>query len=143
LVEFTKLFGNEMINNGFGKVLNVSSISAFLPGPRWAVYFASKAFVQSYSEALAAELKPFGISVTALCPGPTQSEFGEISGASKISSFNMNLATSTQVAKYGIRAMIKGKRVAVYGLTNKILTNFLIPIIPNRVLVKAIELISR
>jgi uncharacterized protein len=143
LVEFTKLFGAEMINQRFGKILNVSSVGAYLPGPQWAVYFATKAFVQSYSQAIASELKPYGISVTTLCPGPTKSEFGEISGASKLSSFNMNLATSHQVAKYGIKAMMKGKRVAVHGLSNKLLTRVLVPLIPNWILLRAMEIISR
>jgi uncharacterized protein len=121
LVELTKLFGVDMALRGRGRILNVASTAAFLPGPRWAVYFATKAFVLSYSEAIKAELKPHGVTVTTLCPGPTQSEFGLVSGASKTMMFKMSIPTSYSVAKFGIKAMIKGKGVVIHGFKNKVM----------------------
>jgi short-subunit dehydrogenase len=143
LVEFTKLFGSDMVNRKFGRILNVASTAAFIPGPRWAVYFASKAFVLSYSEAIATELKPVGVSVTTLCPGPTQSEFGDISGAVKTKLFEQSIATSEDVAVFGINAMMKGKGVVVHGLRNKIMSNFLVRITPRSVINKVVGMLTK
>ncbi|NUM32772.1 MAG: SDR family oxidoreductase [Bacteroidetes bacterium] len=120
----TKLFLNEMVKTGFGKILNVSSVAAFQPGPLMAVYFASKSYVLSFSQALHNEVKDFGITVTALCPGPTKSNFLSNAKLEKSRLFKGgNVAKAADVALFGYRAMMKGKPVAIHGLINKILAN--------------------
>ena len=76
LAHLTKLFARDMLQRGSGRILNVGSTAAFVPGPFMAMYYASKAFVVSFSLAVANELQGTGVSVTVLCPGPTQTEFG-------------------------------------------------------------------
>jgi len=80
LTHLSRLFAEDMVTRGSGRILNVASTAAFQPGPRMAVYFASKAYVLSLSEALANELQAFGVTVTALCPGPTSTEFVRTAG---------------------------------------------------------------
>ena len=77
LTHFSKLFGQEMVKNRFGRILNVASTAAFQPGPLMAVYYASKSYVLSFSEAIANEMKGTGVTVTALCPDPTETGFLE------------------------------------------------------------------
>jgi uncharacterized protein len=102
LTYFSRLFLPDMICRGGGKVLNVASTASFQPGPTMAVYFATKAYVLSFSEAVNDEVRKHGITVTALCPGPTQSGFqkGAAMEGSKLLERN-NLATSKEVAEYG------------------------------------------
>lgn len=103
-----------------GYVLNIASTAAFQPGPFMAVYYATKAFVLSFSEAISVELKPMGISVTAHCPGATESEFSKVSGNEKSMLFSkMNHIMSREVvAKHAVTAMLKRKRVAIAGPQN-------------------------
>ena len=123
LVHLSKIFAPLMRARKSGKILNIASTAAFQPGPGMAVYFASKAFVLHFSEALHHELKNYGISVTALCPGPTESQFLETAGMEDARLFkNQKVPTATQVAQYAYKAMIKGKTVAVPGFKNKLLT---------------------
>lgn len=122
LTHLTKLFLKDMVKQGEGKVLNLSSAAAFQPGPLMAVYFATKAYILSFSQALASELEGTGVTVTALCPGPTESAFHErtgIAGAKQRESNNMMDAQT--VAKIGYRALMEGKTVAIPGLKNKFL----------------------
>ena len=122
LTELTHLFLPGMIKRGSGRILNVSSTAAFQPGPQMAVYFASKAYVQSLSEALAVEMKDKGITVTALCPGPTVSGFqGKADIIEDPDEKKPRMATAAEVAEYGYHAMMKGKTVAIHGTMNKIL----------------------
>ncbi|MDZ7959977.1 MAG: SDR family oxidoreductase [Aulosira sp. DedQUE10] len=123
LTHFTKLFLQDMVEQGYGKVLNVASVAAFQPGPLMAVYFATKAYVLSFSEAIANELEGTGVSVTVLCPGPTASEFQKTAAMedSKISSVNRMMDTET-VAKIGYSSLMANKTVVIPGLRNKILT---------------------
>jgi hypothetical protein len=110
-----------MIKNGKGKIMNVASTAAFMPGPGMAVYYASKAYVLSFSEALARELKGSGITVTALCPGPTDTSFAATAGLGKSLMHRiLPPATSMQVAKAGYKAMTKGKVIEIPGFTNKL-----------------------
>src|SRR5690606_17908551 len=88
-----------------GSILNTASIVAYLPGPWMAVYFATKAYVLSYSESLHQELKPYGISVTALCPGPTDSGFTKAGNLESAPFMQGKLAPSKDVAKFAIQAM--------------------------------------
>ena len=116
---------------------------AFVPGPRWSVYFASKAFVLSFTEAVATELKNHGVTLTTLCPGPTESKFGEASGASKTSLFNKRLPSSEEVAKYGIKAMLKGKRVVIHGFNNRLTANILVKFSPRWLISFAMDWLTK
>jgi short-subunit dehydrogenase len=118
LVALAKLFLPDLLATK-GKMLNLASTAAFQPGPYMAVYYATKAFVLSFSEALAAELAETGVTVTALCPGPTASGFQDKaamhhSGMVK----GKRLPTSEEVARKGFRAMQRGRRVYIPGLKN-------------------------
>lgn len=118
------LFLESMIKNKSGKILNVASTAAFQPGPKMAVYFASKAYVLHFSEALNFECQPNGVTVTALCPGPTASGFETAANMGNSQLFkNKKLPSSKAVALYAYESMLKGKAVAVHGFMNKILTN--------------------
>ncbi len=121
LVELTKRFLPGMVERGRGRVLNVASTAAFQPGPLMAVYFATKAFVLSFSEAVNEELRGTGVNVTTLCPGPTQSEFFEKAEAQDRQLGKGKLPTARQVAAFGIAALFEGKRTVVYGFRNRIL----------------------
>ncbi len=122
LTHLTKLFLREMLKRKEGNIINVSSTAAFGPGPFMAVYYAIKAYVLSYSEALANELKGTGVSVTCLCPGQTATGFQKVAnvGPVKFGPF-LNLAKPDEVACYGFNAMLKGKRVAIPGVINKLM----------------------
>jgi len=122
LTHLTKLFIPPMIKRRSGKVLNVASTAAFQPGPLMAVYYASKAYVLSFSEALAEELRNTGVTVTALCPGPTHTDFAEAAQMTNSRLFNaFGVADPSDVAKYGYDAMMQGKRLAIPGFKNKII----------------------
>jgi short-subunit dehydrogenase len=108
-----------------GGILNVASIAAFLPGPGMAVYYASKAYVVSFSEALHRELKPRGIRVTALCPGPVPTEFQARSGMPVDRSQQILTLPADRVAQIGYDGFMRGKRVVVAGLANKIVVALL------------------
>ncbi len=118
-----KLFLPSMIERGEGRILNVSSLAAFQPGPLMSLYYASKAYMLSFSEAIANELKGTGVTVTALCPGPTKTEFQKVvSDSSSDNKISFNMACPKEVVQYGYNAMQKGKTVAVPGFFNKFLS---------------------
>ena len=117
----TKLFLPAMIKRRWGRILNLASTAAFQPGPLQAVYYASKAYVLSLSEALAEELRNTGVSVTALCPGPTHTDFASTAGVGNSRLFTLfGVAKADDVAEYGFQAMMAGKRVAIPGFRNKL-----------------------
>ncbi len=124
LTQFTKLYLQDMVKRNSGKIMNVASTAAFQPGPMMAVYFATKAYVLHFSEAIANELKDKNITVTALCPGATESGFQAVASMedSKLVK-GKKLPSSRTVAQYGYRAMMKGKTVAIHGFINAILAN--------------------
>ena len=119
LMHLTRLLLPQMIQRKHGRILNVSSICAFLPGPLMAAYFASKAFVLSFSEALANELKGSGVTVTTLCPGPTRTNFCARAGLTRTKAFQCPLMEPEQVARIGISAMMKGRRLVIAGFRNR------------------------
>lgn len=123
LTHLTKLLLPGMVKRKSGKILNVASTAAFQPGPNMAVYFATKAYVLSFSEALAEELSDSGITVTALCPGPTASEFANVADMNDSRLFKGKIPSAKEVARYGYDAMMKGQRVAIHGTRNYILVN--------------------
>jgi len=118
----TKVFLPRMLEKKRGRILNVASTAAFQPGPLMAVYYATKAYVLSFSEALANELAGSGVTVTALCPGPTETEFQKKAGLEETRLFAGPLVSDARsIALAGYEAMKKGKRVVIPGLPNKIL----------------------
>lgn len=122
LTHLTKLFLPGMLKRKSGRILNVASIAAFQPGPLMAVYYASKAYVLSFSEALDEELRDTGVSVTCLCPGPTDTNFAEAAKVGNSKLFKkVGVAKADDVAKAGYEAMMKGERVAIVGLRNKVM----------------------
>ena len=119
LVELTHAVLPGMIARGEGAILNIASTAAFQPGPGMAVYFATKAFVLSFSEALHEEVGKAGVRVTALCPGPTRTEFGDVAGFKANGAFDKMSARSEDVVAMGLKALDRGRAVAIPGLVNK------------------------
>lgn len=136
LTHLTRLFLPGMMAAGSGKILNVASTAAFQPGPTMAVYFATKAYVLSFSEALNEEVSGKGITVTALCPGSTESGFhaAAIGEGKKLK--ERSLPSSREIAEYGFRAMMKGKPVAIPGLKNTLMATA-VRFLPRSFVVKA------
>jgi short-subunit dehydrogenase len=140
LTYLTHLFLPDMIQNKNGRILNVASIAAFLPGPLMSVYYATKAFVLSFSEALSNELKDKNITVTTLCPGPTESNF--FKRADMVDSKfvkGRKLPSSTEVAIYGYNQMMKGKRIAIPGILNNLMI-YISRFVPRGLVLKTVRI---
>jgi short-subunit dehydrogenase len=121
LTDLTKLVLPGMVARGRGRILNVASTAAFQPGPFMAVYYASKAYVLSFSEALAEEVRGSGVTVTCLCPGVTITEFQQVAGVEDITLNKGPLAmTATAVAEAAYKGLARGKRLVIPGVHNKI-----------------------
>jgi short-subunit dehydrogenase len=120
LVTLTHALLPPMLARGRGGVLNVASTAAFQPGPYMAIYYASKAFVLHFSEALHEEVKGRGVTVTALCPGPTRTEFADVAGMAETPLFERFAGTSEQVVRDGLAALERGQAVMVSGLLNRL-----------------------
>ncbi len=123
LTSLTRLFLPQMVRRGSGRVLNVASTAAFQPGPLMAVYYASKAYVLSFSQAIGNEVAGTGVTVTALCPGPTATGFQQragLAGQSKLFSV-LSMMSAEQVALAGYRAMLQGRAVVIPGARNRAL----------------------
>lgn len=131
LAHLTRLFAPEMVARREGRILNVASMAGFLPGPLQSVYYASKAFVVSFTEALANELAGTGVTITALCPGPVETEFVEVAGLRNTRGFARG-ASAQSVAKCGYEAMLKGKTLIVPGLLNKLAIGALLRVTPRQ-----------
>lgn len=123
LTHLTKLFLKGMSERGHGKILNVASTAAFQPGPLMAVYYASKAYVLSFSEAIENELKGSGVTVSALCPGPTKTNFADRADLGKSKLFDKGAMDSQAVAKIGYEGFMKGKSVIIPGGQNRLMAN--------------------
>ncbi|HEY1796392.1 MAG TPA: SDR family oxidoreductase [Stellaceae bacterium] len=124
LTELTRLLLPAMVARGRGRIMLVASVAAFQPGPRMAVYFASKAYVLSFGEALAYELRKTGVTVSVLCPGATATEFFAVAGADKsimAQKFRRMMPADT-VARMGVAGLARGRPVVVAGLMNRIMT---------------------
>ena len=111
----------EMIEKGSGGIINVASTAAFQPGPKMAVYFATKAFVLSLSEALHEELKPHGVKVSCLCPGPTRTEFGDVAGFGGNGAFDSVAMTAKDVVEIGLKGLDANQAVVIPGWINKVM----------------------
>ncbi|WKN31949.1 SDR family oxidoreductase [Porifericola rhodea] len=139
LTHLTKLFLPGMIKNRRGKIMNIASTAAFQPGPLMSVYYATKHYVLAFSEAIANEAKGFGVSVTALCPGPTASGFQNAAAMENFKLVNgKSMPSAEAVASYGYQAMMKGKTVAIHGMQNRILAKS-IAFIPRNFVTKLVR----
>ncbi len=133
LTYLTKLFLSPMLERKSGKILNVASTAGFQPGPLMAVYYATKAYVISFSEALANELRGSGLTATCLCPGATDTEFQKRAGTEETLLFRkLRPMNAKAVAQDGYRALMKGKPLVISGLRNWLLAGSL-RISPRRV----------
>lgn len=119
LTDLCRAAAPAMIERRSGGIINVASTAAFQPGPKMAVYFATKAFVLSLSEALHEELKPHGVNVTCLCPGPTRTEFGDIAGFGGNGLFDKVAMNASEVVKAGLEGLLRNRAVVVPGVVNK------------------------
>jgi len=124
LTKLTHLFLPAMLKNRFGKVLNVASTAAFQPGPTMSVYYASKAFVLHFSEAISNELEGTGVTVTALCPGAFESGFQKAAALEESRLVKgKKLPTSKEIAAFGYKHLMKGTKVCIPGVMNYIMAN--------------------
>ncbi len=138
LTALTRYFLPDMVKRNSGRILNVSSTAALLPGPLQAVYYATKAFVTSFSNAIAQELADTNITVTALMPGATETDFGKVSGMDKTDLFK-DAFSAYEVAKAGYNGMLNGKMDVIAGVktSQRILFKFL-PFTPKKMVLKQI-----
>lgn len=120
LTELTRAYLPKMRARGSGRIMNVASTAAFLPGPFMAVYYASKAYVLSFSQAIAEELRGTGVTVTCLCPGATETGFADRAEMHGTLLFRLPKADAAGVARAGYRGMMKGRDLVVPGLSNKL-----------------------
>lgn len=124
LTHLTKLFLPGMVSRRRGRVMNVASTASFQPGPLMAVYYATKAYVLSFSEAIGVELKGTGVTVTTLCPGPTHTEFAAVADMEGSRLFKMGgVMTASDVARAGYEGMQAGKSVVIPGARNRIMAH--------------------
>lgn len=137
----TKMLLPDMIENGFGRILNNASVAAFVPGPLMSTYHASKAYLLYFSVALADELRGTGVTVTTLCPGMTKTGFAKANGNDD-PDIKMNIASPADVAMYGYEMMEKEKPIAVPGFVNK-LSAFIPRLLPRKMVAKIVGNIQR
>ena len=142
LTHLTGLFLPAMVQRKQGGILNVGSVAGFQPGPYMSVYYATKAYVLSYTEALAEELAGCGLNISVLCPGPTESNFGMVARGGKARKIQTPKMTAQAVAEYGLQAFSRGQIVAVPGASNKLLT-VLVRILPRRLVRKITKRYNR
>ncbi len=122
LTHLTKLFLPGMLERRAGGIMQVASTAAFQPGPLMAVYYATKAYVLSFSQALSEELRGTGVTVTALCPGPTATNFADTALMSNSRLFvHAGMASASDVARYGYAAMMRGKRIAIPSVRDRVM----------------------
>jgi uncharacterized protein len=120
LTELCRVVAPAMLERRSGAILNVASTAAFQPGPWMAVYFATKAYVLSFTEALHEELKPHGVKVSALCPGPTRTEFGAVAGIQSLGQFDRLSMEAGPVVRAGLDGLENNRAVVIPGATNRI-----------------------
>jgi short-subunit dehydrogenase len=142
LVYLTKLLLPGMLARRRGWVLNVASTAAFLPGPLMAAYYASKAFVLSFSEAVATEVEGSGVTVTTLCPGPTATGFADAAGVAGSSLFSTGAMDAETVARAGFEGLMAGRRVVIPGLKNRLIVAST-RLAPRRMLAKIAQRLNR
>lgn len=138
LVTLTHVFANKMVEQGGGKILNVGSTAGFAPGPNQAVYFATKAFVNSYSQAVDHEMRPKGVSCTVLAPGYVETEFAKTANLEGTAMVKAGGATAESVAKHGYDAMMAGKLLTINDKRLSFTLNWIVPFLPRRMALKVI-----
>jgi uncharacterized protein len=136
LTDFSLAFVDSLARHR-GGVLNVASVAGFLPGPGMAVYYASKAYVLSFSQALHRELAPRGVRVTCLCPGPVETEFAARAGVTEQGAPAFLSVSAAKVAAAGYRGLMRGRRIVVPGVVNKVIS-FLPRILPRTLLLSVL-----
>jgi len=142
LTELTKLIVKEMVKQKSGYILNVASVAGFQPGPLMSVYYATKAYVLSFSQAIACELKDKGVVVSVLCPGATESNFFNAASMEESKLVKgKKLPTSKEVAEYGYKSLFEQKTVAVHGFQNKFLV-FMGRLLPRKLLANIVNKIQ-
>ncbi len=134
LTYLTHIYAKRMAAKRSGRILNIASVASFLPGPMMATYYATKAYVLSFSYALAEELRPYQVQVSVCCPGPTHSKFGERARAKQSSAFRLPMS-STRVAEITYKDLIKGQELIVTGKRNQLLT-FIASVLPKKLSAK-------
>lgn len=139
LVALSHHFGRDMAKRAQGRILNVGSSAGFMPGPLQAVYFGTKSFVQSFSQALDHELRPQGVTVTLLAPGYVKTAFADRADLHGTKLTADGGKTPASVAKYGYDAMSRGELVAINEKQLAFLVNWIIPLLPRRIVLKMIE----
>lgn len=139
LVALTHAFGQEMAKRGSGKILNVGSTAGFMPGPNQAVYFGTKAFVNSFSQAVDQELRSKGVTVTVLAPGYVETEFADVADLGGTDLVKGGGKSAASVAKVGYDAMDAGKLVVINEGPLSFMMNWLIPLMPRRMVLKMVE----
>lgn len=138
LVRLTHIFGGKMVAQGGGKILNVGSTAGFAPGPNQAVYFATKAFVNSFSQAVDYELRPKGVTCTVLAPGYVETEFAKVADLEGTAMVKAGGATAESVARHGYDAMLDGKLVTINDKKLGFLMNWVLPMLPRRMALKMV-----
>ncbi len=138
LTHLTRLFLPGMIKQHSGKILNVASTAAFQPGPFMAVYYATKAYVLSFSEALANELQGTGVTATTLCPGPTATGFQQRAGVGQTKLMQGRIADAKSVALAGYHAMMQGKTLVIPGFRNRLIA-FAVRFMPRKFVASAVR----
>lgn len=143
LTELAYRFAPAMVQRGYGYIMNVASTAAFQPGPWMSVYYASKAYVLSFSESINYELRSTGVTATALCPGATESGFqnaADMQGSKLLE--GKRLPSSAEVAVYGYQAMLDKKAVAIHGRRNWLMAQS-VRLAPRAIVLKMVDALSR
>ncbi len=138
LVTLCHLVGNDMVAKGSGRILNVGSTAGMMPGPLQATYFATKAFVNSFSQAIDHEMRPHGVTCTVLAPGYVKTEFAATANLEGTGLVKQRGKTAAETAKIGYDAMMRGKLHIVNETMLSFVTNWIIPMMPRRMILKSI-----
>ena len=141
LVQLTKLFLREMVRRDEGKILNVASTAAFQPGPLMAIYYATKSFVLSFSEALSEELCGTNVTVTCLCPGATRTDFQKRAGLENIRLFRVGVLDARSVAKAGYRGLMKNQRIVIPSFMSRLFV-FLVRLGPRALVTRIVKFVQ-
>lgn len=142
VTHLTKLFIKGMVERNKGGVMNIASTAAFQPGPLMSVYYATKAYVLSFSEALSNEMKGTNIKITAVCPGATETNFGNRASMNESKLFQSGVGNVKDVARIAYEGFNKGKTIVIPGTTNKVLANS-VRFMPRKMVTSVVRYIQR
>ncbi len=137
LSALTKFFLPDMLERNSGKILNIGSGAGFVPGPLQAVYYASKAYVASLSQAIAEEVRDSSVTVTLYCPSATDTGFADAGGLNKVKQFQKKLDTPEEVAEKAFEAMMKGKLAVLHDKGEAFMIRALVPLLPRKIVLKS------